>query len=47
LHPEGTNGSATGKQQGQDRCQFLHFLRLGNSRLEINRGRTEWRKLAR
>lgn len=47
LHPEGSNGSATEKHQGQDQCQFLHFLRLGNSGLEINRGRTEWRKLSK
>ena len=44
-HPDGTNGSATGKQQDRDRCQFLHILRLANTGLEINRGRTEWRKL--
>lgn len=46
-HTNGTNGSATGKQQHQDQCRFLHLLRLSNSGLEINRGRTEWRELAR
>lgn len=44
----GTNGSATTKKTKQDYCQFLHFLRLSSDKLEINRGRTEWRrKLAR
>uniref|UniRef100_Q8S9G4 Acyl-[acyl-carrier-protein] hydrolase n=1 Tax=Iris tectorum TaxID=114617 RepID=Q8S9G4_9ASPA len=47
LHPDGTNGSATGKRHGQDQCHFLHLLRLSNTGLEINRGRTEWRKLIR
>ncbi|XP_077229527.1 oleoyl-acyl carrier protein thioesterase, chloroplastic-like [Tasmannia lanceolata] len=43
----GTNGSATGKKHKQDCCQFLHFLRLSGVGLELNRGRTEWRKLVR
>jgi len=38
-----TNGSATAKEANQ---QFLHLLRLSTGRLEINRGRTEWRKKA-
>ncbi|CAM8894209.1 unnamed protein product [Rhodiola kirilowii] len=39
----GTNGSAV-KSSGQEFPSFLHFLRLSPSGLEINRGRTEWRK---
>lgn len=31
----------------QDCCQFLHFLKLSGSGLEINRGRTQWRRLAK
>ncbi|XP_010247062.1 PREDICTED: oleoyl-acyl carrier protein thioesterase 2, chloroplastic-like isoform X2 [Nelumbo nucifera] len=42
LH--GANGSATVTQGTQDCCQFLHFLRLSSNGLEINRGRTEWRR---
>lgn len=46
LH--GTNGSATVvRADKQDYQQFLHLLRLsGDDGLEINRGRTEWRKKA-
>lgn len=40
----GTNGSSAMKSSGQDFPSFLHFLRLSPSGLEINRGRTEWRK---
>ncbi|KAM7521834.1 hypothetical protein LguiA_011736 [Lonicera macranthoides] len=40
---KGTNGSATTKD-GQESCQFLHLLRLSGDGLEINRGRTDWRK---
>ncbi|KAF8388446.1 hypothetical protein HHK36_027118 [Tetracentron sinense] len=40
----GMNGSATARKHKQDCCQFLHFLRLSSDGLEINRGRTEWRK---
>lgn len=40
---KGTNGSATSKD-GQESCQFLHLLRLSGDGLEINRGRTDWRK---
>ncbi|KAJ0972581.1 hypothetical protein J5N97_020540 [Dioscorea zingiberensis] len=47
LHHEGGNGSVSVKQDGEDQCQFLHFLRLSGSGFEINRGRTEWRKFAR
>ncbi|CAI9107402.1 OLC1v1006747C1 [Oldenlandia corymbosa var. corymbosa] len=39
-----TNGSPTSKQDGGESCQFLHLLRLSGDGLEINRGRTEWRK---
>ncbi|QCE11487.1 oleoyl-acyl carrier protein thioesterase 1, chloroplastic [Vigna unguiculata] len=38
-----TNGSAISKEAKQ---QFLHLLRLSTNGLEINRGRTEWRKKA-
>lgn len=37
-----SNGS--GVKQHKDECQFLHFLKLTGSGLEINRGRTIWRK---
>ncbi|XP_039123136.1 oleoyl-acyl carrier protein thioesterase 1, chloroplastic-like [Dioscorea cayenensis subsp. rotundata] len=47
VHHASTNGSASGKRDGLDHCQFLHFLRLAGTGLEINRGRTEWRKLVR
>eukprot|EP00268_Persea_americana_P052652 TRINITY_DN5904_c0_g1_i2.p3 TRINITY_DN5904_c0_g1~~TRINITY_DN5904_c0_g1_i2.p3 ORF type:complete len:108 (-),score=28.67 TRINITY_DN5904_c0_g1_i2:609-932(-) len=40
----GANGSATARKFGEDYCQFLHFLRFSGDGLEINRGRTEWRK---
>lgn len=40
LELQGTNGSPTTK----DHSQFLHLLRLSGAGLEINRGRTEWRK---
>jgi len=40
----GTNGSATHTNDGAESCQFLHLLRLSGDGLEINRGRTEWRK---
>ncbi|XP_040991608.1 oleoyl-acyl carrier protein thioesterase 1, chloroplastic-like [Juglans microcarpa x Juglans regia] len=42
LH--GTNGSAVVKENIEDSRQFLHLLRLSGDGLEINRGRTEWRK---
>lgn len=41
-----TNGSATAKNEKQECQQFLHLLRLSTEGLEINRGRTEWRKKA-
>ncbi|PKA47430.1 Oleoyl-acyl carrier protein thioesterase 2, chloroplastic [Apostasia shenzhenica] len=48
LHQEITNGSPTRKQHEHDgNLQFLHFLRLADTGLEINRGRTIWRKLIR
>ncbi|KAK6940507.1 Acyl-ACP thioesterase [Dillenia turbinata] len=40
----GTNGSANGSYDEQDCSNFLHLLRLSESGLEINRGRTEWGK---
>ncbi|KAI8574252.1 hypothetical protein RHMOL_Rhmol01G0340600 [Rhododendron molle] len=41
----GSNGSAAAAAEGnEDYCQFLHLLRLSGDGLEINRGRTEWRK---
>ncbi|KAK3007543.1 hypothetical protein RJ639_014548 [Escallonia herrerae] len=44
LELNGTNGSAAGVKDGEDVSQFLHLLRLSGDGLEINRGRTEWRK---
>ncbi|KAF3435950.1 hypothetical protein FNV43_RR23042 [Rhamnella rubrinervis] len=41
---QGTNGSPTTTEYKQDCRQFLHLLRLSGDGLEINRGRTEWRK---
>lgn len=44
---KGTNGSASApsnKEDHDDTRQFLHLLRLSGNGLEINRGRTEWRK---
>uniref|UniRef100_I3RZ89 Acyl-[acyl-carrier-protein] hydrolase n=1 Tax=Medicago truncatula TaxID=3880 RepID=I3RZ89_MEDTR len=41
-----TNGSGKAMDDKQERQQFLHLLRLSNEGLEINRGRTEWRKKA-
>lgn len=41
---QGTNGFATATKDQQDICQFLHLLRLSGKGLEINRGRTEWRR---
>lgn len=38
----GTNGYISSDKQ--DSRQFLHLLRLSSDGLEINRGRTEWRK---
>lgn len=43
LELGGGNGSAAAKIE-QDKRQFLHLLRLSTEGLEINRGRTEWRK---
>ncbi|KAE9463766.1 hypothetical protein C3L33_04341, partial [Rhododendron williamsianum] len=41
----GSNGTAAAAAEGkEDYCQFLHLLRLSGDGLEINRGRTEWRK---
>lgn len=41
---EQTNGSVLAKSNESGCLQFLHFLRLAGSGLEINRGRTEWRR---
>lgn len=42
---QGTNGSAAATEDQKEDCrQFLHLLRLSSDGLEINRGRTEWRK---
>lgn len=41
---QGPNGSATAPADNQDCHNFLHLLRLSGDGLEINRGRTEWRK---
>lgn len=42
----GMNGSAVAREDKQENQQFLHLLRLSTNGLEINRGRTEWRKKA-
>lgn len=40
-----TNGSATlTKDKQGEYCEFLHLLRVSGGGLEINRGRTQWRK---
>lgn len=40
-----TNGSATfTKDKQEEYCEFLHLLRVSGGGLEINRGRTQWRK---
>nr|UQT18321.1 fatty acid thioesterase A1 [Pelargonium x hortorum] len=42
---QGANGYAgAAPDKKKDRLQFLHLLRLAGDGLEINRGRTEWRK---
>ncbi len=42
---KGTNGStAAATENKEDLRQFLHLLRVSGDGLEINRGRTEWRK---
>ncbi|XP_050206464.1 oleoyl-acyl carrier protein thioesterase 1, chloroplastic-like [Mercurialis annua] len=41
---QGTNGSATRAAHAEDCRNFSHLLRLSKDGLEINRGRTEWRK---
>ncbi|KAK7395437.1 hypothetical protein VNO78_15995 [Psophocarpus tetragonolobus] len=44
---KGTNGSAVAREDKHEHQQFLHLLRLSSDDgLEINRGRTEWRKKA-
>lgn len=41
----GTNGHAAAATEAKDdSLKFLHFLRTSGQGLEINRGRTEWRK---
>ncbi|PKU84703.1 Oleoyl-acyl carrier protein thioesterase, chloroplastic [Dendrobium catenatum] len=48
LLAERTNGYPSKQHgHGSDHLQFLHFLRLSGTGLEINRGRTIWRKLIR
>lgn len=44
LKLEETNGYAAAANDGDDVRQFLHLLRLSGDGLEINRGRTRWRK---
>ncbi|XP_030935273.1 oleoyl-acyl carrier protein thioesterase 1, chloroplastic [Quercus robur] len=41
---QGTNGSIAAAENNEDLRQFLHLLRVSGDGLEINRGRTEWRK---
>ncbi|KAK9057440.1 hypothetical protein SSX86_022275 [Deinandra increscens subsp. villosa] len=42
--PEGINGCANPPNGSEDLSQFLHLLRSSGDGLELNRGRTEWRK---
>ncbi|XP_042483092.1 oleoyl-acyl carrier protein thioesterase 2, chloroplastic-like [Macadamia integrifolia] len=44
LELKGTNGSAIERKHKEDCCLFLHFLRFPRGGLEINRGRTEWKR---
>ncbi|XP_073014945.1 oleoyl-acyl carrier protein thioesterase 1, chloroplastic-like [Primulina eburnea] len=44
LELQGSNGSPTSANSGNDTLQFLHLLRLSSDGSEINRCRTEWRK---
>ncbi|KAL1359589.1 hypothetical protein HN51_004898 [Arachis hypogaea] len=47
LEVNGTNGSSIAWEHGQAYQQFLHLLKLSTDEgLEINRGRTAWRKKA-
>ncbi|KAM3683778.1 hypothetical protein ACJW31_12G174400 [Castanea mollissima] len=41
---QGTNGSTAATENNEDLRQFLHLLRVSGDGLEINLGRTEWRK---
>uniref|UniRef100_A0A8F5CML2 Acyl-[acyl-carrier-protein] hydrolase n=1 Tax=Silybum marianum TaxID=92921 RepID=A0A8F5CML2_SILMA len=41
---QGTNGSSAHKKDATDLSRFLHLLRSSGDGLELNRGRTEWRK---
>ncbi|KAB1214493.1 Oleoyl-acyl carrier protein thioesterase, chloroplastic [Morella rubra] len=41
---QGTNGSPAATEEDEDLPQFLHLLRRSGDGVEINRGRTEWRK---
>ncbi|KAJ9543403.1 hypothetical protein OSB04_023110 [Centaurea solstitialis] len=41
---KGTNGSSVPKKDETDLSRFLHLLRSSGGGLELNRGRTEWRK---
>ncbi|GAA0174120.1 esterase [Lithospermum erythrorhizon] len=41
---DGCNGSASATKDRNKPMNFLHFLKLSADGLEINRGRTEWRK---
>ncbi|KVI12263.1 Acyl-ACP thioesterase [Cynara cardunculus var. scolymus] len=42
--PEPLNDSSNGSADGENLSKFLHLLRSSGDGLEINRGRTEWRK---
>ncbi|XP_073318089.1 oleoyl-acyl carrier protein thioesterase 1, chloroplastic-like [Primulina huaijiensis] len=44
LELQGSNGSPTSANSGNECLQFLHLLRLSSDGSEINRCRTEWRK---
>ncbi|XP_076905896.1 oleoyl-acyl carrier protein thioesterase, chloroplastic-like [Bidens hawaiensis] len=44
LFDVSSNGSVASKEDGDNLSKFLHLLRSSGDGLEINRGRTEWRK---
>ncbi|XP_052211469.1 oleoyl-acyl carrier protein thioesterase, chloroplastic [Diospyros lotus] len=44
LHGSTNGATGASAKERDDYCQFLHLLRLSGDGLEINRGRTEWRR---
>ncbi|KAK8961253.1 hypothetical protein KSP40_PGU008240 [Platanthera guangdongensis] len=47
LAAESTNGYPSRKSHEHNNLQYLHFLGLSGTGMELNRGRTIWRKLVR